>query len=333
MPDGANEGIARQGYDGMTTSERMAADPLPDVTPARGTRRRRRVPRVLRSPVGYLMTLPALLIFGLFTIGPTVYTFYISLFRWNPLNVARSRYLGFGNYQQMFTADNPPFLESVRHSLVFAVAMVIGGTAISLLIALLLQRGGRWLAATRVAVFTPYVTPLVATSIAWVWIFNDRFGLLNLVLKGVGVSGENWLLSPTWAMPAVIVYSLWHEVGFTVVVFLGGLSVLSPELTEAARVDGVNAWQEFWYVTWPQLRPVTVFVVTITTIYSLQAFTQFYTMTNGGPGTATTTVSFLLYSQVFERTGYGAAIAVVLFAVTVMFTLIQRRTTRPSAIG
>jgi multiple sugar transport system permease protein len=127
--------------------------------------------------------------------------------------------------------------------------------------------------------------------------------------------------------------SLWHEIGFTVVIFLGGLSVLAPELTEAARMDGVNGWQEFWYITWPQLRPITVFVVTITTIYSLQAFTQFYTLTQGGPGTATTTVSYLLYGEVFERTGYGAAIAVVLLAVTVALTLIQRKATRPSAIG
>jgi ABC-type sugar transport system permease subunit len=318
----------------MTTSERMVTGHSAGAPAAPRTgRRRRKVPRVLTSPVGYLMTLPALLIFGVFTIGPTVYTFYISLFNWNSLNPARSRYLALGNYQQLFTADNPPFLTSAGNSLYFTVAMVIGGTALSLAVALLLQRSGNWFAATRVAVFTPYVTPLVATSIAWVWIFNDKFGLINLALRPFGLAGENWLLSPTWAMPSVIVYSLWHEIGFTVVVFLGGLSILSPELGEAARVDGVNAWQEFWYVTWPQLRPVTNFVVTITAIYSLQAFTQFYTMTVGGPGTATTTISYLLYSEVFERTGYGASIAIVLFVVTVVFTLVQRRTSRPSAIG
>jgi ABC-type sugar transport system permease subunit len=317
----------------MTTSERAVTGLAGGPSPVARGRRRRRVPRVLTGPAGYLMTLPALLIFGVFTIGPTVYTFYISVFDWNPLNPARSSYVGLGNYQELFTADNPPFLTSALNSLYFTVAMVIGGTALSILIALLLQRSGNWFAATRVAVFTPYVTPVVATSIAWVWIFNDKFGLINIVLRAVGVNGANWLLSPTWAMPSVIVYSLWHEIGFTVVVFLGGLSVISPELGEAARVDGVNSWQEFWYVTWPQLRPVTGFVVTISAIYSLQAFTQFYAMTVGGPGISTTTISYLLYGEVFERTGYGAAIAVVLFAVTVLFTLIQRRTTRPSAIG
>jgi ABC-type sugar transport system permease subunit len=278
-----------------------------------------------------LFTAPALAIFAVFTILPTIYTLYISLFNWNSLNVSRSKFRGLRNYQELFSENDFP--TSALNSLYFTVAMVIGGTALSLVIALLLQRGGRWIAATRVAVFTPYVTPLVATSIAWIWILNQKFGLLNLALQALGVAGPNWLLSPSWAMPSVIAYSLWHELGFTTIVFLGGLSVLSPELGEAARVDGVNRWQEFWYVTWPQLRPVTVFVITITMIMSLQAFTQFYAMTQGGPGTATTTVSVLLYEQIATRTGYGAAIAVVLFIVTAALTLIQRKTSRPSAIA
>jgi multiple sugar transport system permease protein len=316
----------------MVISQQVATGTATVGTRSEGPRERRRpVPRALSGPVGYLFTAPALAIFAVFTIAPTIYTLYISLFNWNSLNVSRSRFLGLRNYQELFTeADFPT---SALNSLYFTVAMVIGGTALSLLIALLLQRGGRWIAATRVAVFTPYVTPLVATSIAWIWILNQKFGLLNLALRAIGVDGPNWLLSPTLAMPSVIAYSLWHELGFTTIVFLGGLSVLSPELGEAARVDGVNRWQEFWYVTWPQLRPVTVFVITITMIMSLQAFTQFYAMTQGGPGTATTTVSVLLYEQIATRTGYGAAIAVVLFIVTAALTLIQRKTSRPSAIA
>ncbi len=316
----------------MVISEQVATDTATVGTRSEGPRgRRRKVPRALSGPVGYLFTAPALAIFAVFTILPTIYTLYISLFNWNSLNVARSRFRGLQNYQELFSENDFPV--SALNSLYFTVAMVIGGTALSLVIALLLQRGGRWIAATRVAVFTPYVTPLVATSIAWIWILNEKFGLLNLALHAIGIAGPNWLLSPNWAMPSVIAYSLWHELGFTTIVFLGGLSVLSPELGEAARVDGVNRWQEFWYVTWPQLRPVTVFVITITMIMSLQAFTQFYAMTQGGPGTATTTVSVLLYEQIATRTGYGAAIAVVLFIVTAALTLIQRKTSRPSAIA
>lgn len=313
----------------MTVSE--TAPPTAPPAADRPQRKRRRVSRVLVSPTGYLFAAPALLIFGVFTIFPMIYTVYISFWNWNSLNIARSRYVGFGNYQELFTENDFP--TSALNSLVFVVATVIGGVICSLAVALLLQHGGRWVAASRVAVFTPYVTPLVATSIAWIWLLNQRFGLVNIVLHGLGVSGPNWLLSSTWAMPAVIAYSLWHEVGFTVIIFLGGLSVLSPELNEAARMDGVNAWQEFWYVTWPQLRPVTIFVITITTILSLQAFTQFYAMTQGGPGLSTTTLTVLLYTEVTTRTGYGAAIAVVLFAITVAMTLIQRKVSRPAALA
>ncbi|GAA5191241.1 sugar ABC transporter permease [Rugosimonospora acidiphila] len=276
--------------------------------------------------------MPALLIFSVFTLLPTLYTFFISLFNWNPLNVSQSTFIGFDNYQKLFGASKPSLLSSGLTSLYFTAGMVIGGSAISLAIALLLQRGGKVLAGVRLAVFVPHATPLVATSIVWVWIFNPQFGLANAALHLFGIHSVEWLNSSTWAMPSVLIYSLWHEVGFTVVVFLGGLTLISPELSEAAQLDGANKWQEFRSVTWPQLRPVTLFVIVITTITSLQAFTQFYLMTRGGPVYATTTLSFLLYQEafVFFHTGYAAALAVVLFAVTALFTLVQLGTSRSS---
>jgi multiple sugar transport system permease protein len=278
--------------------------------------------------MGWLYTAPALLIFSVFIIGPTAYTFYISTFHWNVLNTAMSKYTGFANYRALFGSTTPSFLSSAWRSLYFSGSMVIGGTAISLALALLLQRGSRTLRAARVAIFAPHATPVVATSLAWVWIFNPQFGLIDTVLRACHLPVSQWLFSSTWAMPSVIVYSLWHEVGFTVVLFLGGLAVVNPELGEAAQMDGANAWQEFWHVTWPQLRPITLFVVVITSISSLQAFTQFFQMSKGGPAYATTTLSYLVYQEAFVLfdTGYGAALAVVLFAVTAAFTLLQRRT-------
>ncbi|MBC3842510.1 sugar ABC transporter permease [Streptacidiphilus sp. 4-A2] len=266
------------------------------------------------------------MIFAVFVIAPTAYTIYISTFKWNVLNTSMSKYIGFANYQTLFSSSTPSFLSSAWRSLYFSGATVIGGTVLGLAIALLLQRGGKLLNGVRVAVFAPYITPVVATSVAWVWIFNPQFGLANSLLRVLHLPTEQWLQSSTWAMPSVIVFSLWHEVGFTVVLFLGGLSVLSTEMSEAARMDGANAWQEFWHITWPQLRPVTTFVVVITSITSLQAFTQFYEMSSGGPDYATTTLSYLLYQEAFLlfHTGYGAALAVVLFLVTAAFTLLRR---------
>jgi len=205
--------------------------------------------------------------------------------------------------------------------------MVIGGTAIGLLIALLLQRGGRVLASVRTMVFLPHVTPIVATSLVWVWIFNPQFGLANLVVHAFGHKNIDWLGNSTWAMPAVLIYSLWHELGFVTIVFLGGLTTVSGELSEAAKLDGAGPWQEFWYVTFPQLRPVVTLVLLVESVTSLQAFTQFFVMTGGGPGYSTATLGFQLYQQafVFSNTGYAAALAVVLFLITAALSILQLR--------
>ena len=277
---------------------------------------------------GWAYSAPAVLIFLAFVIVPTGYTFYVSLWKWNAMNPALSKFKGLGNYRRLLDSTDPTFLSSLWHSLYFTGAMVIGGTAISLALALLLQRGGALLNGTRVALFLPHATPVIATSMIWTWIFNYKFGLADWILHSLHLPTSQWLQSSSSAMPAVVIYSLWHEVGFTTVVFLGGLATLSNELSEAARVDGCSGWQEFWHVTWHQLKPVTVFVIAITAITSLQAFTQFYQLASGGPAYATTTLSYLIYEEafVFSDTGYGAALAVVLFAVTVFFTLVRRRT-------
>jgi multiple sugar transport system permease protein len=281
------------------------------------------------TPKGWLYAAPAVLIFAAFVIVPTFYTFYVSLWKWNVLNPRLSVYRGLGNYRDLFTATDPSFGASLWHSLYFCGAMVIGGTAISLAFALLLSRGGRAVNASRLAIYLPNATPLIATSLIWTWIFNPQFGLANWVLHSLHLPTSQWVQAQASAMPAVIIYSLWHEVGFTTLVFLGGLAVISEEYGEAARVDGCGPWREFWYITWPQLRPVTVFVVIITTIGSLQAFTQFFELSEGGPNNVTTTLSYLVYQEgiVIGNTGYGAAIAVVLFAITVFLTLVRRRTT------
>lgn len=303
------------------------------------TARRVRSPRpgrgnTLRGPltsrIAYLFVLPALLVFAVFTIAPTIYTFVISTFQFNRLNPSMSKFAGAKNYIDLISNQTvPPFWSTVWVSLYFTGAMVIGGTVIGLLCALLLQRGGMWLASMRTMIFLPHVTPLIATSLVWVWIFNPQFGLANAILHVFGIPNIDFLHDSRWAMPAVILYSLWHESGFVTIVFLGGLTTISGDLSEAAKLDGATRWQEFWYITFPQLRPVIALVVLISSVSSLQAFTQFFTMTGGGPGSsyATSTLGFQLYQQqfVFSHTGYAAALAVVLFLVTAALGLIQLR--------
>ena len=294
---------------------------------ARRPRKGGRVRDFRSTKTASFFVLPALLVFGVFTIFPTIYTFYISLWNWNQDNIALSKFIGVRNYKELFQQGDPSFLTAFGHSLYFTVGMVVGGTAIALGFALLVQRGGRLLNLSRLGLYLPHATPLIASSLVWGIMFDPRFGLLNYGLNLVHLPTSQWLQGPGSAMPAVIVFSLWHELGFTTLVFIGGLSVISDEYGEAARVDGCGPWREFWYITWPQLRPVVTFVVLITTIGSLQAFTQFYEL--GGVGNSTVTLSLLIFENAGGQApdlGFAAAAAVVLFAITVLFSLVRRRT-------
>jgi multiple sugar transport system permease protein len=294
---------------------------------ARARRRRRGVRDFRSTRLGLLFVLPALLIFGVFTIFPTIYTFYISLWNWNQYNIALSKFIGVQNYRRLFQQGDPSFLAAFGHSLYFTGGMVVGGTAIALCFALLVQHGGRLLSFSRLGLYLPHATPLIASSLIWGMIFEPRFGLLNYGLDKLHLPTSQWLFSTGSAMPAVIIYSLWHDLGFITLVFIGGLAVISDEQGEAARVDGCGPWREFWYITWPQLRPVTTFVVLITTISSLQAFTQFYEMQ--GTGNSTVTLSYLIFLQATDQApelGFAAAAALVLFVLTILFSLVRRRT-------
>ncbi|WP_029150331.1 carbohydrate ABC transporter permease [Microbacterium indicum] len=293
---------------------------------ARHTRR-----RPLASVWAYGLIAPAMLVFLVFSIFPSVVTVMISLFDWNWLNTAMSEFVGLENYRAMLAGETTPsFWSTLRISFVFIIAIVVFGTAISLAIAMLLRRSTRIAMFGRAAVFIAYVTPQVATSIAWIWMYNDRFGVLNALLSAAGLPRIDWLGNPGVALVAIIIYTLWNGTGFTMMIFLGGITTLSTDQSEAARLDGANAWQEFWHVTLPQLRPFVTFVVIITSIHSLQAFTQFFVMTSGGPGYVTSTLGFEVYRQAFvtRSAGYAAALAVVLFAITAIMSAAQMRISR-----
>ena len=313
---------------GASTAEPRTA--RASVSPARRSPTR----RALTSPLAYAFIAPALLVFLLWDIGPGIFTAVLSLFHWNSLNPAKSRFIGLDNYAQLLEANRvPTFAETMATSLYFVVAMVVLGTAISLGLALIVQKAGRILIAARATYFLAHVTPLVATSLIWVWIFNPRYGLANAVVQLAGIGPVDWLGDSRTAMVSVIVFTLWHEVGFTTLVFVGGLAGVSRDLHEAAELDGCTAAQEFWAITLPQLRPYVGLVVVIGSIASLQAFTQFFMLTGGGPGYATATLGFQVYQQAFivGNTGYAAALAVVLFVLTLALSMLQLRLTRSTS--
>ena len=171
----------------------------------------------------------------------------------------------------------------------------------------------------------PVITTLVAVAVVWRWLYNPEYGLVNYVLGLIGIEKQTWLSSPKLALPALIVMSIWKNFGYNMVIVLAGLQTIPKSLYEAAGVDGADAWQSFWHITLPSLKPTLFFVFVMTTIGSLQFFGEPYIMTKGGPLNKTLSIVMYMYNQGFKffKFGYATAIAYVLFICILMFTMIQ----------
>ncbi len=303
--------------------------PSPQAGPGRSPGHRLR--RLKDRAVAYGLLFPAVTVFVVFFYVPAAYLVYISFFHWGVLSSA-TRFVGLQNFRRLFA--QPLFWHSLATTGYYTLVMIPATVLLALGIALVLReavtarRGGVW----RSAVFLPHVTPVVATSIIWVWIFNPQFGLANFVLRTLHLPALGWLGSTRWALPAVMIDSLWHSLGLYVIVFLAGLANVPRELVEVAQLDGARRKRIFRRVIWPLLSPTTFFVVILATVNSWQAFSQIYAMTGGphggagGPAFSTTTDSLLVYQTafVYDHFSLAAAMAMVLFLIILLLTLVQK---------
>jgi multiple sugar transport system permease protein len=286
----------------------------------RTTRQRRRLQEAV---LAYLFLLPTLIGLALFTVGPVVAGFLVSFTNWNIL--LPPQWVGWDNYQALVTQDLPR--KVLWNTLYYTLLNVPLNMAVALGVALLLNQQIRWTSFYRAVYFLPVVSSTVAASLIWTWLYSPNFGPINYFLGLVGIKGPPWLGSTTWAMPAVILMSVWKGFGTNMLIFLAGLQGMPQEVQEAAMIDGANRWQRFWRITWPLLTPTTFFVLIISCIVSFQVFEQVFVMTDGGPAYATTVLGLFIYLNAFRynNMGYAAAAAYVLFALTLAFTLAQFR--------
>jgi len=273
---------------------------------------------------GYAFLAPALVVLAVFLLGPAIWVFGLSLYRWD-LIAQNPDFIGLGNYQVL--AHDRTFNKALEQTLYYVLGTVPTGMAIALGIALLLNQNLRGRGFIRSAIFAPYVMPLVATVLIWAWMMNPDFGVFNAALKALHLPQQEWLRSSRTVMPSIILYGLWQHVGYNTVIFLAGLANISPDVQEAARVDGARAWTRFWYITWPLLSPTTYFVLLISLIGSFKVVIQVivFVGSDGGPDNAATTIGLYLYRQAFVsfHAGYAAAISVVLFLIILLITGIQ----------
>jgi len=280
--------------------------------------------RLQEALAAYVFLAPAALIFAAFIIFPVLFSFYLSLTRWNLLE-PRKAFVGLENYLTLLR--DPVFSRALLNTLYFAAGSIPLSMVLALAVALLLNQKVRGMAAYRVAYFSPMVTSTVAIAVVWMWIFDPYNGVANYALSLVGVPPLRWLFDPGWAMPALIIMRVWQTLGYNVVVYLAGLQNVPETYYEAARIDGASPWSLFRSITLPLLSPSTFFILVMSIISSFQVFAQIHVMTQGGPLQSTTVIVYYIYQHAFEgyRMGYSSAMAFVLFAVIFSLTLVQMK--------
>ena len=272
---------------------------------------------------GYLFISPWIIGFLIFVLGAMVASLGISLFETNLLN--KTEFVGLANYQKAF--QDKLFWKSLSVTTYYTVAVVPLQTIAALLIALLLNQKLRGLGFFRTTYYLPSMVTSIALISVWWWMFNPELGLINAALAKIGISpGPNWLLSEMWAMPAIILMTVWGS-GGSMLIFLGGLQGIPYELHEAAMIDGAGSLRRFRHITIPMLSPIILFSLVIGMIGSFQVFNASYLLTSGGPNNATLTYVLFLYRRTFEglQFGYGSALAWILFAIILVITLLLFR--------
>ena len=272
---------------------------------------------------GYLFLVPAFVLLLLASLVPIVGIFFYSLTKYNIIQTPV--FIGLRNFATAFTDDT--FLSSLGNTFYFAGLTVLLGTIVALLLAVMLNRALAGRAFFRSAIYLPQAMSYVAAALIWTWIYDPLYGLLNNLLRHVGLAPVNWLTDPAIAMPSIIVLSIWRTSGYYMVIFLAGLQGVPRQVYEAAEIDGARTVRSFFSITLPLLMPTVFLVVVMWSIGALQMFTQSFVMTWGGPAGATSTVVYQVYLNSFQylKMGYGSAESVILFAAILVLTILNNR--------
>ncbi|GAA4206206.1 carbohydrate ABC transporter permease [Actinocatenispora rupis] len=292
-----------------------------------GTPGRARPPRFSRlrrsgSGIALLFVAPYLLLFVVFRILPTIAGMLLSLAKYQITGIVEWR--GLDNFQRLFS--DSLFWNALRVTAVYTVIAVPLTLLVALVMAQLCARSIRGIRIYRGLYFLPVITSLVTTGVIWQWLYAEH-GPLNALFGLIGVGPVPWLSSGAMVLPSLSLLSVWTRFGYDMLILLAGLLAIPKEYTEAAMIDGASAWQRFWRITVPQLKPALFFVVILELVQSFQVFDVIYVMTGGGPVRSSYSLVFFVYDQGFHYFdfGYASAAGVVLFAITLVVSLVQRR--------
>jgi multiple sugar transport system permease protein len=280
--------------------------------------------------MAYLFVSPAMILFLIFTVLPVVFAFLLSFTNYDILSPIK--WVGLQNYSRLLT--DTIFQRGILNVLYYALLFIPSMIMLSVLLALALNRNMPGMRLFRTLYYLPAVTSSIAAAVVWKWMLQKDYGVINQFLALFGIVGPAWLADSDTAMLAIVVVTLWQGLGGNIIIFLAGLQGIPPALYEAAKLDGANNWQLFQHITLPLLRTTTYLIAFLTLIGSLQLFDQAYAMTQGGPGYATTTAVYQIYSNGFTqlRMGYASAQAFVLALAILILSIIQMRLNRDQAV-
>ncbi len=283
-------------------------------------------PRKREALEGYLYLTPWALGFLIFVAGPMLASLYLSFTKYNVM--LAPEWVGLGNYITALSKD-ALFIPSILRTFYYTALVVPLGLALSLGVAVLLNRPLRLTSLWRTFFFLPTLTPVVAAALLWRWMLNPDAGIVNYLLAQIGIKGPGWLASTEWAIPSLALIGLWGSVGGSrMIIFLAGLQSVPGELLEAAEIDGAGRWAKFVNVTLPMITPTIFFNLVLGIIFALRTFESAFVATNGGPARATWFISLHIYQNAFVSfdMGYASALAWLFVIVILVFTLIQFRT-------
>lgn len=276
-----------------------------------------------KTIIAYSFILPNLIGFFVFTFVPIIFSLFLSFCEWN--SGGDIKFVGLQNFIYMFTEDKS-FVTSLVNTLYFTVGTVPVVLALSLGLAILMNKPLKGKVFFRSVLFFPYVASLVAIAVVWMALFNPDMGPINSLLMALGVDNPpRWAASTTWAMPTIIGLTVWKSMGYYMIVYLAALQGVPGDLYEAAALDGANKWQQFKNVTWPSVMPTTFYILILLLVGAFKSYDTMYVTTQGGPGEATKVLAYHIYNTAFTsfKFGYASALAMVLFVIVITITLIQ----------
>ncbi len=291
--------------------------PEPAVAKAAASRKKKAA-RLDEDRIGYVLIAPFYLILFVFIVIPIFINLYLSFTNYD---LTRADWIGLKNYRILFSDQF--FHISLRNTFVFTFFTLLLSMGLGLMLALVLNRRLIGLSFLRTGFFMPHITSMVAVSMIWLWMYEPSNGIVNVFLHLIGLKKIEWLYNASWAMPAVVVMSVWKFVGYNMVIYLAGLQSIPRDLYEASSVDGAGSIRQFFKITFPMLMPVTFFLLVTGLIHKFNVFEQIQILTNGGPMNSTTTLVHQIYNRAFTefQMGYAATLSMVLLFIIAVITL------------